>query len=36
MATKPVYLHPEAVAEARAATQWYRERNVAAADAFLS
>ena len=27
---------PEAVAEAREAQQWYRERNEAAADAFLA
>ncbi|MHB9031181.1 MAG: type II toxin-antitoxin system RelE/ParE family toxin [Candidatus Latescibacterota bacterium] len=28
--------HPEAVAEAKAAVQWYRERNNTIADAFLS
>jgi len=31
-----VGFHPEAVAEAIAAAQWYRERSSAAADAFLS
>jgi hypothetical protein len=30
-----VQFHPEAIAEARAAAQWYRERNTSAADAFL-
>jgi toxin ParE1/3/4 len=28
--------HPEALAEARAAMQWYRERSAVVADAFLS
>jgi plasmid stabilization system protein ParE len=28
-------VHPEAVVEARAAAQWYRERSALAADAFL-
>ena len=32
----PVQVHPAAVAEARAASQWYRERNASAAGAFLS
>ena len=31
-----VDVHPEAVAEARAATRWYRERSASAADAFLA
>ena len=29
-------LHPEAVAEARSATHWYRERNADAAKAFVA
>lgn len=36
MAQRAVRLHPEAVAEARAAAQWYRERSASAADAFLA
>jgi toxin ParE1/3/4 len=35
MTGRPVALHPEAVAEASAAAQWYRERSASAADAFL-
>lgn len=35
MKSLPVYVHPEAVAEAQAATQWYRQRSPLAADAFL-
>ena len=31
-----VRFHPEAVAEARAAWQWYSDRNSSAADAFLA
>jgi len=31
-----VDVHPEAVAEAQAAAQWYRERSALAADAFLA
>jgi plasmid stabilization system protein ParE len=33
---REVHFHPGAIAEARAAAQWYRERNASAADAFLS
>jgi plasmid stabilization system protein ParE len=36
VARRVVQFHPEAIAEARAAAQWYRERNTSAADAFLS
>jgi plasmid stabilization system protein ParE len=36
MKSLPVGVHPEAVAEAHAATQWYRERSPSAADAFLA
>jgi plasmid stabilization system protein ParE len=36
MKSLPVDVHPEAVAEAQAATQWYRERSPSAADAFLA
>ena len=36
MARRAVQFHPEAIAEARAVAQWYRERNTSAADAFLS
>jgi plasmid stabilization system protein ParE len=36
MSSRNVSLHPEAVAEAKAATQWYRERSVSAADAYLA
>lgn len=36
MADHPVELHPEALIEARAAFDWYRERNSAAAAAFLA
>jgi plasmid stabilization system protein ParE len=32
----PVGFHPQAVAEAAAAAQWYRDRNAAAAAAFLA
>lgn len=32
----PIGIHPKAIAEARAALQWYRARSPAAADAFLS
>ncbi|MFQ5683975.1 MAG: type II toxin-antitoxin system RelE/ParE family toxin [Candidatus Binatia bacterium] len=35
MAQRPVDVHPEAVAEAQAAYQWYRKRNETAAEAFL-
>ena len=33
---RPIELHPQAVAEARAARQWYAERSTAAADAFMA
>ncbi len=36
MARRDVQFHPGAIDEARAAAQWYRERNASAADAFLS
>lgn len=36
MAQLPVAVHPEAIAEARAAYGWYRKRNETAAEAFLS
>jgi plasmid stabilization system protein ParE len=36
MESLPVYFHPEAITEASAATQWYRERSSAAAKAFIS
>ena len=36
MAHLPVDVHPEAIAEARAAYGWYRERNETAAEAFLA
>jgi len=36
MPPHPVELHPEAVEEARAAVQWYRERSPLAAETFLS
>lgn len=35
MSSRQIDVHPEAVAEARAAAQWYRERSALAADAFL-
>jgi len=35
MTPRRIDVHPEAVAEARAAAQWYRERSTLAADAFL-
>ena len=35
MSAKKIDVHPEAVAEARAAALWYRERSTLAADAFL-
>lgn len=35
MATRRLMLHPEAVAEARSARQWYAERSTAAAGAFI-
>jgi toxin ParE1/3/4 len=36
MSPRQIDIHPEAVAEAQAAAQWYRERSTLAADAFLS
>ena len=36
MSPRQIDIHPEAVAEVRAATQWYRERSDLAADAFLA
>ncbi len=36
MSSRQIDVHPEAVAEARAAAQWYRERSALAADAFLA
>jgi len=36
MERRQVEFHPEAVAEAREAERWYRERSDFAADAFLS
>ena len=36
MAARNVRFHPEAIAEAHAAYEWYAERNPSAADAFIS
>jgi len=36
MSPRQIDVHPEAVAEARAATLWYRESSASAADAFLA
>jgi plasmid stabilization system protein ParE len=36
MSPRQIDIHPEAVAEARAAARWYRERSALAADAFLA
>ena len=36
MSPRQIDVHPEAVAEARAAAQWYRERSALVADAFLA
>ncbi len=36
MVRRQVQVHPKAVAEAREAAAWYRERSASAADAFLS
>jgi toxin ParE1/3/4 len=36
MFPRQIDVHPEAVAEAQAAAQWYRERSDLAADAFLA
>ena len=35
MAALPIELHPEAIAEARDAREWYAERSSVAADAFM-
>ena len=36
MARPSVRLHPDAIAEAKAAYEWYAERNPSAANAFMS
>ena len=36
MSPRQTDVHPDAVAEARAAAQWYRERSALTADAFLA
>jgi plasmid stabilization system protein ParE len=36
MPSRHVDIHPEAIAEARAAYRWYRERSASAAAAFLA
>ena len=36
MARPSVRLHPDAIAEAKAAYEWYAERNRSAANAFIS
>ena len=36
MAAPSVRLHPDAIAEAKAAYEWYAERNLSAANAFIS
>jgi plasmid stabilization system protein ParE len=36
VAAPSVRLHPDAITEAKAAYEWYAERNPAAADAFIS
>ena len=36
MTERPVAFHPDAVAEARAAFEWYQERNESAAGLFLT
>ncbi len=36
MPRRPVEFHPEAIAEARAAFEWYRQRSEGAAAAFLT
>ena len=36
MAQRPVDVHPEAIAEARVAFRWYRDRSETAAEAFLA
>ena len=36
MDPRPIELHPEAIAEARDAREWYAERSPVAADAFMA
>jgi len=36
MSSRQVDIHPEAIAEAQAATRWYRERSPSAAAAYLA
>jgi len=36
MSSRHVDIHPEAIAEAQAATQWYLERSPSAAAAYLA
>ena len=36
MSSRHVGIHPEAIAEAQAATSWYLERSVSAAEAYLA
>ena len=36
MNPRPIELHPEAIAEARDAHEWYAERSAVAADAFMA
>ena len=36
MSSRKIDVHPEAIAEARAAAEWYREKSDSAANAFLA
>ena len=36
MSSRHIDIHPEAIAEAKAANLWYRERSASAAEAFLA
>jgi plasmid stabilization system protein ParE len=36
MSSRHIDIHPEAIAEAQAANQWYRERSDSAAEAYLA
>lgn len=36
MPAEPIWLHPEAIQEARAAREWYSIRNAEAADVFMA
>jgi len=36
MTSRQIDVHPEAIAEARAAVKWYRQRSPSAANAFLA